>query len=221
MNAPISSNLNLTLQGMLATYENKSGSSTAAAAVALAGQLAKSWSSIYQYGERVRADQSRAPLDREALLAAFGKRTIDSVSPGVERSMLALTTRKADLQAKIDSTFKESDTLQAVQNQELRAHLRGLSDTARFEALADHVLAKAAAQGLPALSNLNIGRHEQIKQTVAMRERPQEMAEMADIGTATQALLMASDSLLKHTRSYTQAEVLANRVDAPDHQAAA
>lgn len=221
MNTPkISDQLNLTLAGMIHAYEPKSSSSTAAAAVALAGQLSNSWKSIFQYGERVRADQSRSPLDREALLAAFGKRTIDSVSPGVERSMLALTTRKADLQAKIDSTFKESDTLQAVQNQELRAHLRTLSDTARFQALADPVLAKAAAQGLPALSNLNAGQHDQIKQTVAMRERPQEMAELADIGSATQMILMASDSLLKHTRSYTHAETLNTRVEAPDQAAA-
>lgn len=216
-----SGTLNLTLAGMLATFENKSNSQTAAAAVQMATQMARAWQNVYDFGVKVRADQSRPELEREHLLAQLGQRQVASISPGVEKAMLNLTTRRDTVQSQIDSTFKEADTLAAMKGSEARAYLRTLTDGQRFDALADQVLAKAAASAPARLSNLNDGQHDRVRQDVAMRERPQEMAELQDLGHATDMLLMASDSLVKNIQSFTHAEVMRTRVEAPSDQAAA
>lgn len=216
----LSDTLNLTLSGALSVWKNESNSGTAAAAALLASQMAKAWTGVYAYGIRVRADQSRPELEREHLLAQFGKRQIDSISPGVEKAMANLTIRSAAVQSQIDATFREGDTLSAMKGSEARAYLRTLTDGQRFDALADPVLAKAAASAPARLSNLNQGQLDQVRKAVAMREQPESFAELNDLGTAQEMLLLASDSLVKSIQSFTHAEVMNARVEAPDQAAA-
>lgn len=202
----ISNNLNLTVAGRVATFENKSKSEAAASASALTLRMMRTWSNVFDYGTKLRADTSRPEIERERLLAQFASRQIDALSPAVTSAMNRLNERRQIAQDRIDALHAERDTLAATRGAEARAFLRSLPELERMTALSDPMLAKAAASAPARLSGLKDDAHVQVREAVAARELPDAIAEIADLDAGTELLMMASHALIANTAAWTDQE---------------
>lgn len=215
----ITSILNLTLAGKVASFENKSQSEAASSAASLSARMARTWTQIFDYGNKLRADTTRPELEREHLLAQFSQAQIKALSPSVQAAMTRLNDRRAGVQERIDNSLREVDSVASIKGMEARQFLRSLSDTERAEVLKDPAMAKAAVCAPPSLSGLHADHYQFVKDGVIAREQPQAVQELADVETGTDMLMMASQALLSSTMAYTDHETMGSRVEAPSQAA--
>lgn len=220
MNRPVGNILNLTLTGKLAAFTCESKSDVARSAASLAARMDCTWTQIWDFGQRIRADTTRSSLDREALLSQFSKKQVDALNPEASKAMIALDNRRAAIEKNLADSLREVDAVSAMRGQEIRGYLRSLNATERADVLKnDPAMAHAAACGPAALSGLTADHYAFLKNEVIQREQPQMVQELADVNAGTDMLKMACTALVQNYATWTNQAVLEGRVEAPTQEA--